>query len=136
MKRGEEGMVTAFVVIMVVALLLVAGLVVDGGSMLAAKRQAINEAEAAARAGAQALDESAYRNSAVVKIDPELARQAAQRYIAATGDTGTVEVQDDTVTVKMRRTQSNSILGLIGMQKVELTGTGSARGVRGLEGEE
>src|SRR3546814_2863091 len=53
---NERGSVTAFVVIMTSALLAMAGLVIDGGYALAAHRRAFNEAEAAARAGAQAVD--------------------------------------------------------------------------------
>ena len=49
----ERGQVTAFVVVIIVALLAMAGLVIDGGSALAAKRRAINEADSAARAPVQ-----------------------------------------------------------------------------------
>ncbi len=57
LPRAEEvGVVTAFVVVMAIALLLVTGLVFDGGRAIVAKRHAINVAEQAARAGAQAID--------------------------------------------------------------------------------
>src|SRR3546814_19242956 len=52
---NERGSVTAFVVIMTSALLAMAGMVIDGGYGLAAQRGAFTEAEAAARAGAQAV---------------------------------------------------------------------------------
>src|SRR3546814_13898387 len=52
---NERGSVTAFVVIMTSALLAMAGLAIDGGYALAAHRRAFNEAEAAPRAGAQAV---------------------------------------------------------------------------------
>ena len=45
------------------ALLLFAGLVYDGGQLLAAKRRADNEAAAAARAGAASISEDAFRSS-------------------------------------------------------------------------
>ena len=47
MNRNEDGVITAFVAIFAVALLLVGGLVVDGGSILAARRTAIDEADGA-----------------------------------------------------------------------------------------
>ena len=50
-RRDEEGTVTVFVVGFMLALLLVAGLVIDGGNVLAARREAANVAESAARAG-------------------------------------------------------------------------------------
>ena len=49
--RGEAGTVTAFVAVFAVALIAVAGLVVDGGYMLAGRRAAFDEAEAAKQAG-------------------------------------------------------------------------------------
>ena len=49
---GERGTVTVFIVSMTTALLLVAGLVFDGGRMIAARRDADAVAAAAARAGA------------------------------------------------------------------------------------
>ena len=52
---------TAFVVTLAAALILLAGLVLDGGLVLAAKRRAINEAEAAARAGAQQIGRASCR---------------------------------------------------------------------------
>src|SRR6266508_782836 len=90
--RGARGQVTAFVVIIVLALWLFAGLVIDGGLTLAAKRRAINEAEAAARAGAQAIAIGTFRTSGQVMLDPVGARVAARAYLAATGHPGTVHV--------------------------------------------
>ena len=46
--HDEAGTVTAFVVIFSFALLLLAGLVIDGGLTLAARIEAIDEAQAAA----------------------------------------------------------------------------------------
>ena len=46
-RRDERGQVTAFVVIFMAVLVLFAGLVIDGGYTLAAKRRAMNEAQAA-----------------------------------------------------------------------------------------
>ncbi|MBN2624012.1 MAG: Tad domain-containing protein [Acidimicrobiales bacterium] len=55
-------MVTAFVVVFATALVFVAGLVVDGGRMLAEHRKLDNLADSAARAGAQAVDDDAVRD--------------------------------------------------------------------------
>ena len=78
-------MVTAFVVIFTFALLLLAGLVIDGGLTLAARVQAIDEAQAAARAGAQAINLPLYRSTGQVVLDPSQARQAAESYLAVGG---------------------------------------------------
>ncbi|MBL1102900.1 pilus assembly protein TadG-related protein, partial [Streptomyces coffeae] len=52
----DRGQVTAFVVGIVAALWLFAGIVVDGGLALAGKARALDVAQEAARTGAQQLD--------------------------------------------------------------------------------
>src|SRR3546814_6287344 len=78
---NERGSVTAFVVIMTSALLAMAGLVIDGGYALAAHRRAFNEAEAAARAGAQAVDLDTLRATGDVVLDAEEAERRALEYL-------------------------------------------------------
>jgi uncharacterized membrane protein len=131
--RGDGGSVTAFVVVFTVALLSVAGLVVDGGYMLAERRAAFDEAEAAARAGAQAIDENVLRQTGLVRIDPEVARQRVAAYLTRTGHDGTVDVSGDTVTVHIQFTQRLTILGLFGVGPVTINGSGSAHGVRAVQ---
>ena len=63
-RRDERGASTMFVVLFAVALLAVAGLVIDGGYALGAKREAMNSAEQAARVGADALDQGSLRDGA------------------------------------------------------------------------
>ncbi len=130
--RGARGQVTAFVVIIVLALWLFAGLVIDGGLTLAAKRRAINEAEAAARAGAQAIAIGTFRTSGQVMLDPVGARVAARAYLAATGHPGTVQVTGERVTVTVQLTQRLQILGLAGLGSLHVTGRGTAVAERGV----
>ena len=54
--RGDSGAATLWMVLGTIIIFAVAGLVFDGGTLIAAKRDAINDAEEAARAGAQAID--------------------------------------------------------------------------------
>lgn len=130
--RRQDGQVTAFVVIMVVTLLLCAGLVIDGGRILAARRQAADVAAGAARAGAQAvsLDELRATNRQV--LDPARAEAAASAYLAQAGRAGTVSVAADTVTVRVKITTPMVILGIAGLVDRTVTGTESARTVRGV----
>ena len=130
--RGEEGMVTAFVVIFTFALLLLAGLVIDGGLTLAARVQAINEAQAAARAGAQQINLPLFRATGEVVLQPDQATQAAQTYLAATGHAGTVTVDGDQVQVAVDITQPMQILGLAGIGHLTVTGHGSAAAEEGV----
>lgn len=119
-------MVTAFVVVIVMALVLAAGLVLDGGLALAAKVQAIDDAQAAARAGAQAIDLPTYRATGQITLDTATASTDAEQSLATAGQTGTVSVNGDVVTVTVTVTQQTQILGLIGIDALHETATGSA----------
>jgi hypothetical protein len=129
---GEEGMVTAFVVIMMAALLLLAGLVLDGGLTLDARVHAIDDAQAAARAGAQQINLPAYRATGTETLDPTAASNAAHSYLAAAGETGTVTVTGDQVTVTVTIRQPTQILRIAGITRLTVTGTGTARAERGI----
>lgn len=132
MRRADDsGQVTVFVVGIMVALLLLAGLVVDGGDVLAAREMAIDNAQAAARAGAQAISISSYRSSGEVVLDPAAAESAADSYLRGVGDQGTVTVSGDTVTVTVRLRQPLAILSIVGIASLTVTGTGSAVPVLG-----
>jgi hypothetical protein len=124
-------MVTAFVVIFALALLTMAGLVLDGGLTLAAKVQAIDDAQAAARAGAQAIDIPLYRATGQITLDPAQAAADAERYLAAAGHTGTVAVAGERVTVTVRITEPTQILSVVGIDQLAVSGTGSATAEQG-----
>jgi hypothetical protein len=131
----ERGQVTAFLAVFVVALLAVAGLVIDGGYTLAAKRRAMNEAEGAARAAAQAVTAGSLRQGEPV-LDSAKATLAAQNYLAKTGHTGTIAIDGQGVSVSVSFAQPMLVLGLGGVGRVTVTGHGQARPVRGLTKEE
>ena len=132
MKHDERGQVTAFLAVFVVALLVVGGLVVDGGGLLAAKRQAIDEAEGAARAGAQALAPGALRRGTALP-DPAGATAAAEAYLAKTGHQGVVAVDGEIVKVTVSFHQPMLVLGIGGLATVAVTGEGAARAAQGPE---
>ena len=99
--RSEHGAISVFVVVVTVAMVAVAGLVLDGGRLLAARREAQDIAANAARAGAQALDEEQLRAGRTV-IDPTAGATAVARYLSQTAATGTSSVSGETVTVRVR----------------------------------
>ena len=125
-------MVTAFVTIFTLAVLFTIGLVLDGGNLLIARREASNVAESAARAGAQAVDEEALRTTGVYRLDPDEARQEALAYLARVDREGTVTVAGDRVAVTVRIDRPLYILGIAGMNERTVTGDGAARNVRGV----
>jgi hypothetical protein len=120
--------VTAFVAVLTAALLVMLGLVADGGRALAAHVDVINEAQEAARAGAQALDLVAYRRDGTLRLDPAAVGRRVRAYLSATGDTATsVLVTRDEVTVTVARTTPTRLLTLAGLAAIRATGTGTAR---------
>ena len=112
--RGDEGVVTAFVVIFAVALIFVSGLVLDGGRILASKREANNLAESAARAGAQAISDDAVRSGSAVILDGPAAETAACAFLGRAGQPcggGTfVRTDGNEVTVTVRSSVSLLLL--------------------------
>jgi hypothetical protein len=105
-RDRDEGVVTAFVVIFAVVLIFTCGLVLDGGRTLVAYREARNAADAAARAGAQALDEEAIRTHSPQLLDPDLALTRACNMLEHSGfECGTnaeVFTEADSVTVRVQ----------------------------------
>ncbi|PPK63369.1 putative Flp pilus-assembly TadE/G-like protein [Actinokineospora auranticolor] len=129
--RADEGQVSAFVVVLVTGILVLAGLTLDGGLALAAKVRASGQAEAAARAGAQAIDLTAYRATGTLRLVPAQAVANAQAHLAAEGATGTVTITDDTVTVTVTAVHPTQLLGLVGITSFSVHGQGSAHPQRG-----
>jgi hypothetical protein len=124
--------VTAFVVVLAIGILALAGLTLDGGLALAAKVQANGQAEAAARAGAQAIDLNAYRSSGALQLVPSQAVADAQSYLATVKAQGTVTISGDTVTVTITASQRTQLLGLVGISNLSVHGEGSAHPQRGV----
>lgn len=131
-ESRERGQVTAFTAAFLTALFLLAGLVLDGGLALSADLRALNQAQAAARAGAQQLDLAVYRATGAVRLDPADARAASYDYLAALDVRASVTVAGDTVTVTVRRTQPTQILSLVGIDTFQVSATASADAVRGV----
>jgi hypothetical protein len=134
--RDERGQVTAFVTILVVALLAAAGLVLDGGRLLSERRELRDLANGAARAGAQAVSIDALRGSGGPLIDERAAQDAAIAYLAAAGETGEVRVDGDVVRVRVVGQTKLLLLQIVGVQGREVVGRGQARLARGVSKEE
>lgn len=100
MTRSERGAVSTFVAVIALALLMAAGLAIDGGRKVNALREASDLADNAARAGAQAVDLNTLRNTGEVQLDSDQAEQQARAYLAALGHTAqSVTVSGDTINV-------------------------------------
>ena len=95
----ERGSITAFVAVLAFALIAVAGMVADGGGLLATRIDAGRLASAAARAGAQEVDLDALRTSGRPVLARDRATRSSHAFLASAGVDGTVEVTGPTVTV-------------------------------------
>ena len=124
----DRGSITAYLLIMTVALVVLAGLVLDGGAALTAHGTAADTAQQAARAGADALDEQSLRASAPAGLttNPAAAREAAARVLAAADVTGDITVTATAVTVTARATKPTAILAIVGIDQVGGTATATA----------
>lgn len=124
----DRGSITAYLLIMTVALVVLAGLVLDGGAALAAHGRAADTAQQAARAGADAIDEQSLRTAspAGLTADPAAARRAAAAVLAAADVTGDITVTGSVVTVTARATRPAAILAIVGITEVGGTATATA----------
>lgn len=129
----DAGSITVISTVFALALILILGLVVDGGAALASQRRADNLAQQAARAGAQALDRSQLGRTGKTCLDPALARRYALAYLAALGITNaTVTTTTTSVRVQVPVTDHTLIVQAVGIRTVSITGTGSAVAVTGV----
>ena len=126
--QNERGSITAFVAVVATALVMVAGMAYDGGQVIHAHNAARNDAEQAARAGAQQIDLTYLRQNNEPRLDPTEAEAAALDYLAQVGATGTAIVNGADITVTVTRVQSLRILP--GADRT-ITVTETASAVRG-----
>ena len=106
----ERGSITGFVAVIATALVMVAGMAYDGGQVIDAHNAARNDAEQAARAGAQQIDITHLRQTSEPRLDSGEAEAAALDYLARVGATGTASVDGADITVTVTRIQPLHIL--------------------------
>lgn len=121
-QRGAS--MTAMVAVLLPALLVVIGLVVDGGAQASADARAERVAAAAARA---ASDNTAQTRLGGRTVGAGEAIAVAQRVIgAASGVTGSVEVSGGQVMVHTSVAVPTTLLSLIGITQLHGSGTAVA----------
>lgn len=122
-NRQDRGAISVVMMLLVVIAFAGAGLIVDGGRAMVARRHASNTAEASARAAVSTA-------TPVSGFDRETARTAAIEYAnragVATADVE-VEVGSDYVTVTVIERRSTVFLILGGQETMTVRATGTAR---------
>lgn len=116
---GSGGMALMLLVTSV-ALLMVLGLIIDGGG----KARALDRADAIAAETAR-VAAGTYRPGDPA-IDPGAANAAAADYLAAAGATGHIAIAGLTVTATAALHQQTVFLPLIGIDEFTVTGSGNA----------
>jgi Flp pilus assembly protein TadG len=124
--RSDRGSATAWAIGIVAVVALLSGAVLDGGNAMAARVQALDIAQQAARAGANQLDLGALRNQGVVRIDPGAAQAAADAFLREAGATGVASATPAQVTVTVTRSQPTLVLQAIGVDAIGMTATATA----------
>lgn len=121
-RRDQRGQTASlFVLVVLGALFLVAGLVIDGGQKVAASSLAESAAAGASRAAgnAAATEQLGGSDAAAAAV------LAAKAYLAGQPDVrGSVRVHDGVVTVTTASSADTIFLSVVGLDTV--TGTGSA----------
>jgi Flp pilus assembly protein TadG len=116
-------------------LIILLGLVADGGRYLNAEQAADTAAEQAARTGASSVDVAAL-HAGQVTINPQAASAAAANYWASTGLPGVpnVTVNGDTVSVQVNYSIPTELLSMIGISTMGVHVNQSATSVAGIAG--
>jgi Flp pilus assembly protein TadG len=133
--RGDQrGSATIFVVGFAVVLFAGAGLAIDGGRAINARDKATDVAEQAARVGADQLDRGTLRDDATVLLDQGTARDRADSFVIDAGYVPTTTTDVSTVTVRASATYRTALLGIIGINSIDVSGFATANSIAGING--
>lgn len=127
LERDERGQsVSVFVTVVFAALIMTAGLVIDGGQ----KITAASRAETAAAGAARAATNAGVTQSLAGSSPADASLRAARAFLAGQpGVSGSASVSNGVVTVRTRATERTLFLSLIGIDAVSATGTARANAV-------
>jgi len=131
----DRGTVAMFTAIFALFVIMLAGLLVDGGLAIHARERAADIAEQAARAGADDIDETALRETGEPTVNTATACGKAQQLASAYG--GDIqfdgcEPHTDEVTVTITIRVEPQLLNIVpGLGGFTMTSTATARPERG-----
>lgn len=135
---ADAGAAAVLLVVLTPALLALGGLLLDGGSQLAARQRAADLAEQAARAGADQLDTSGLRASGTPTLNSGAATLVACQYVRSVDPDATCSAQifatagGQQVQVRIRTSTPTVLLGLVGITTLHTDALGTATAVVGI----
>jgi Flp pilus assembly protein TadG len=124
LSNSERGSISGFVVVLSMTFVACAGLAFDGGRMIAARAEATDAAENAARAGAQYVTSLRSGNPS---IDRSSAVVSANRFLEAIGVSGSATADEKSVTVTTNIKVPMVLLGLFGVRDKSISAVRSAQ---------
>ncbi len=134
-SASDTGSITLMLVALFVALIALAGIVIDGGAKLNQAENATAIAQEAARAGAGMVNQANAYSTGSFTVDQGQAISAAQRYLASAGYRGTVTpVGTESIEVTVTVTGPTRVLSIIGIDSMTSTGSATASLVTGVTG--
>jgi hypothetical protein len=137
-RHRDEGGLSIMVAATTAAIVVLVGLVVDGGGRMRASAKADALAAEAARAAGQAIDPGRAVPGEAIVVDPGAATAAARGYLERAGARGTVRVTENgrAIEVDVTLQYRTVVAGLFGADT--LTVRGHARGglVHGIDAPE
>jgi hypothetical protein len=134
-RAADRGAITLMLPVLFVALVAMAGIVIDGGAKLRQAENAAAIAQEAARAGAGMVSRSAAYSTGRFTVSQQQALAAASAYLTRAGYHGTVTTagaQGIRVTVTI--TRPTILLPIIGIDSMTSTGSATAVLVTGITG--
>lgn len=135
-RRDERGSVTVWLAMFSLVVLVMIGLVVDGGGKVRTQQRAQDLAAQAARIAGEQLQPDLAISGQAALVQTSQARRAAQTYLTAAGVTGTIIIRANrTITVQVADHYQPVFLNLIGVGRLDVTATATAQINRVLEGQ-
>lgn len=126
-RRSQRGSATVFLLGFAAVLMVGAGLVVDGGLALNKRSQLTDDAEQAARSGANAIDVDTLRGTGVLAVDPDKATAVATDFLSQRGYTNiSVVVNGNEVSTSAEASVDTAILSLVGINTFTVRGDATA----------
>ncbi|MEU2391868.1 pilus assembly protein TadG-related protein [Streptomyces sp. NPDC007369] len=126
---GDRGSLSPFYAVSAIGIIMIMGLLVDGGGALNATNKATGLAQEAARAAGQQLNVPAAVQGTEITVDPDAAVGAAQDYLAAQNVSGTVTITDggQRLEVTVHDTYNTLFAQFVGRSTISVSGTAHAR---------
>lgn len=136
-RAGERGSVTLMLLALSLALIALAGIVIDGGAKLNQAENANSIAQEAARAGAGIVNQANAYSTGSFTVDQAAAIAAARQYLAAAGHPCwrcVTAPTPDTIKVSVTITSPTRVLSVIDIDTMTSTGSATASLVTGVTG--